>query len=96
MKFSQDWSKLSRPRFTTIREASGYYRIGRKYLCETPTTRFYAKIIHMHHLHKLEITEEIALADGETDKEGLIKRLDRFYSKDYDEFVLITMERVDG
>jgi hypothetical protein len=60
MKFSQDWSKLSRPRFTTIRKSGGYYRVGRKYLCETPTTRFYAKVIHMQHILKQDITEEIA------------------------------------
>jgi len=95
MKFSQDWTKLSQPRFTTIRKSGGYYRVGRKYLCETPTTRFYAKVVHMRYILKQDITEDIAQADADTDKESLIKLLNRFYGKDYDGFVLMTLERVN-
>jgi hypothetical protein len=50
----------------------------------------------MQHIRKEDITEEIALADADTDKESLIKLLNKFYGKDYDGFVLITMERVNG
>lgn len=96
MKFSHNWSKLTKPRFTTIRKAGGYYRVGRKYLCETPTSKFYAKVIHMQHMLKQDITEEIAQADADMDKEGLIKLLDKFYGANYNGFVLITMERMDG
>jgi hypothetical protein len=96
MKFSHDWPKFSNHRFTTIRKDDGYYRTGRKYLCRTPTKTFYAKIVHMRHIRKEDITEEIAQADADTDKESLIKLLERFYGRDYDGFVLTTLEKVNG
>ena len=96
MKFSHNWTKLSKHQFTTIRKAGGYYRVGRKYLCETPITTFYAKVIHMQHIRKEDITEEIAQADADMDRESLIKLLNRFYGKEYDGFVLMTLERLNG
>ena len=50
----------------------------------------------MQHILKQDITEEIAQADADTYKEGLIKLLDIFYGENHNGFVLITMERVDG
>ena len=49
----------------------------------------------MQHILKQYITEDIAQADADMDRESLIKLLNKFYNTSYDGFVLITMERLD-
>ena len=97
MRFSREYRKLKENIFTTIRKNSkGVYDVGRFKKVVTPKQEFGAYIIGSRPLKKAEITEELAQSDADCSRVELIKKLDGWYGKDFDDFVLLTLERNGG
>lgn len=93
MKFSKDYSKLDEPIFTTIRKNTSHYRLMRKCEIHTPTRFFKAYLIELKGLKKKQITEKLARSDADCSKTELIAMLEKWYGKDYDDFLLLTFKR---
>lgn len=91
MKFSKDYAKLRHNEFTTIRKNTGYYKCGSIRWIKTPSKCFSAEIINIIHIQKKDITEEIAYKDADCSKAELIVMLEKWYGKEFDDFVLITL-----
>lgn len=91
MKFSKNYEKLGWVIFTTIRKNTGKYRLGDIHTMNTPMGKFNAKVIGLYLIKKEEITDSLANIDAETTKEGLIKMLDTWYGRGFDDYVLITL-----
>ena len=100
MKFSKDYSKLNQTFFTTIRKNTRHYRsIGirsRAISIQSPTKEFKAYIIEIETLKKSQITEELALSDAECSRAELIAMLEKWYGKEFDDFILITLKRKES
>jgi len=94
MKFSKDYSKLDKPIFTTIRKYPGYM-VGQVLTINTPTKKFMAKVTHATWMNKALITEELAHSDADCSREELIAMLEKWYGKVFDDFVLLTLEKVE-
>ena len=95
MKFSKDYSKLDKLTFTTIRKYSGYYMCGMTVNIKTPTKEFKAKVIKANWMNKSMISENLAQSDADCSRVELITMLEGWYGKRFDDFVLITLERID-
>lgn len=93
MKFSRDYSKLDNPTFTTIRKYPGYM-IGQIIPINTPTRKFMARVKDANWINKALITEKLARSDADCSKKELIAMLEKWYGKKFDDFVLLTLERV--
>ena len=95
MRFTHEYSKLGKHVFTTIRKGTSVYRKGRTYSITTPSERFYAKVIQRNHLMKADITERFAQVDADCSRDMLIKQLEKWYGKHYDDFVKLKLERIE-
>ena len=97
MKFSKDYSKLDKPIFTTIRKNTRYNRVlgntGSSVLIMTPTRQFWAYIIAKNKIKKSQITEKLAHSDADCSKAELIAMLEKWYGKEFDDFVLLTLQQ---
>ena len=95
MKFSKNCSKLKNNRFTTIRKNTGYYHFGQRLWIDTLLESFPAEIIHcVFPFRKEDITEQIAQMDADCSKEELIKILETWYGKDFNNFVFLELRRL--
>ena len=96
MKFSKDYSKLDQRIFTTIRKNTRHNRSillgeGTKgLLMKTPTQEFRAYLIKLERLRKKNITERLARSDADCTKAELVAMLEKWYGKDFDDFLLLT------
>lgn len=93
MKFTKNYEKLGWVIFTTIRKNTGRYKLSNTYTMITPIGKFKAKVIGICPIKKKEITDDLASVDlgiGEI-KERLIRMLEGWYGKDFDDYVLITL-----
>ena len=68
----------------------------RKCTIVTPDDRFKARIICTGRLRKAEIDDILAKRDAATTADKLVKMLEKWYGKKYDDFVLITLHREGG
>ena len=96
MKFSKEYSKLSKKRFTTIRKNTRRYKPESIYSIITPKQNFKAKVISRAYIGKEDITDFVALYDADCFHSlELIELLEKWYGRDFNDFVLITLERID-
>jgi hypothetical protein len=95
MKSSKDYSKFKNEVFTEIRKwQDNYNNIGDVKILHTPTQNIKAKIIKKERIKKADITEELAQADFDDSRDALIKQLEIWYGKKFDDFALLTMKRL--
>ncbi len=94
MKFTHEYSKLKNDEFTTIRKNSGYYKKGDITSIETPNSKFRAGIIDDIPIKKRDITEIIAWKDADCKRKELIKMLEKWYGKKYDDYVLLYLKKI--
>ena len=95
MKFSKEYSKLIKKRFTTIRKNTRRYKPKSIYDIITPKQKFRARVISRDYIKKEDITNFIALYDADCWRWELIELLEKWYGRDFDDFVIITLERID-
>lgn len=97
MKFSKDYSKFERKTFTSIRKNTRHYRVlgnlGKGLKIQTPTKEFRAYIIEKRELKKSQITEKLARSDADCTKAELVAMLEKWYGKEFDDFLLLTFLR---
>ncbi len=97
MKFSKDYSKLGNQIFTTIRKNTRYNRVlgntGSSILIMTPTRQFWAQIIEKNEIKKNQITEKLANSDADCSRAELITMLEKWYGKEFDDFLLFTFRK---
>lgn len=93
MIFTKEYSKLSEPSFCTIRKNTGHYQLGRIYKIRTPEQLFRARVYASRAIKKKDITEYLARKDGSYSKKELILRLEKWYGKKYDNFILLYLAR---
>ena len=94
MKFSKEYSKLNKKRFTTIRKNTRRYKPESIYSIITPKQKFKARVISRLYIKKEDITDFIALYDADCSRWELIELLEKWYGRDFNDFVLITLERI--
>ena len=94
MKFTHEYRKLSEKVFTTIRKNTGFYKNGQAYRIDTPEQKFKAKVTGSIRIFKAEINDFLAQNDADMSAEELIALLEKWYGKKFDDFVLLTLERV--
>jgi len=94
MKFSKQYSKLKKPIFTTIRKNTGFYIRNQVVNIETPTEKFKAKIEWIEKITKEELTNRFSKSDADCSKEELIKMLEKWYGKKYNDFIILTLKRI--
>jgi hypothetical protein len=94
MRFSEEYSKLRKKEFTTIRKNTGYYKVGSVRRITTPRQEFRAKVISSTPLAKRDITEELARKDADCSRDKLIEMLERWYGRRFDDFALLRLRRV--
>jgi len=94
MKFTSEYSKLKKQKFTTIRKNRGYYKVGANYLIGTPEQTFIAQVIDIQAITKSQITDELALDDADCTANELKNKLETWYGKQYDNFILLTLRRM--
>ena len=95
IRFSKDYSKLSRGTFATIRKVSNHYAIRSIHTIKTPTRKFKAQIIAGEAILKKNITDGLARLDADCSRSELIAMLEKWYGKSFDDFVLLTLERIE-
>ena len=93
IRFSKNYSKLDIEAFTTIRKASPYYRIYSINKIKAPTKEFTAQIIEKEGIRKQDISDDLAHSDADCSRDELITMLEEWYGKEFDDFVLLTLER---
>jgi len=97
MKFSKDYSKFERQIFTSIRKNTRHSRLlgntGNSIKIQTPTREFRAYIIAKNEIKKYQITGRLAHSDTDCTKAELIAMLEKWYGKDFDDFLLLTFKR---
>jgi len=93
MKFSKFYEKLGWVIFTTIRKNTGNYKLGNVYTINIPEGgKFKAKVIGYLPIKKKDITDDLARTDADVNtKEELIKILENWYGKNFDDYALITL-----
>ena len=102
MIFSENYSKLELPEFTTIRKNTGFYKVGCTYwltvsyfLGMTKMARdFQATVVNAVPIKKADMTDDIARRDADCVCEELIAKLEGWYGKKYDDYVLLTLRKV--
>ncbi|MBA7517306.1 hypothetical protein ES705_09359 [subsurface metagenome] len=95
MKFTHEYRILKKKVFTSIRKNTGFYKIGRIYQINTPEQNFKAKVIEAEAISKFEIDDSLAQSDADMSAVELIVLLDKWHGKRFDDFVLLTLERLD-
>ena len=97
MRFSKDYSKFERVFFTTIRKRrkSQGYILGNPWIIKTPTRQFRARLISIQKISKDMITEKLARHDADCSRDELIAMLEKWHGKAFDDFVLLTLERIE-
>lgn len=91
MKFSKEYNKLSYPVFTTIRQNKGYYKQGQTIKVYTPKQEFMVEILSIVCITKKQMTDTISHLDAECSREYLLSMLERWYGKNADEYILLTL-----
>ena len=91
IRFSSDWEKLGWTIFTTIRKNTGSKKIGQVHTIKTPSRKFKAKVIGLYPIKKEEITDDLAFIDADMTRAGLIRMLETWYGKEFDDYILITL-----
>jgi len=94
MIFTHEYSILKKKIFTTIRRNTSFYKVGHSYQIHTPEQSFKAKVIRVELINKLEIDDSLAQSDADMSAVDLILLLDRWYGKTFDDFVLLTLEKL--
>jgi hypothetical protein len=94
IRFSHEYSKLKKNCFTTIRKNTKYYQDGEIYKIVTPKQKFMARIAGRKETKKQWITEEIAWMDADCSREKLIKMLETWYGKKFNDFIFIFLRKV--
>jgi hypothetical protein len=93
MKSSKDYSKFKNEVFTEIRKWQGNYNnIGDVKILHTPTQDITARIIYKKRIKKADMTEELAQTDFDDSRDALIKQLEIWYGKKFDDFALLKMK----
>ena len=95
MKFTQEYSKLENDYFHTIRKNTGAYKPNQIYSIRTPKQIFRAFCIRCDLIKKEEITKHLARVDADCSRDELIKKLEGWYGKKINDFVLIHFKRVN-
>lgn len=95
MKFTKDYSKFEKRIFTSIRKNTRHYRVlgnlsGKSIKIQTPTQEFRAYIIEKRKIKKSQITEKLARSDADCSKAELVAMLEKWYGKEFDDFLLLT------
>ena len=93
IRFSQEYPKLQKEEFTTIRKNTKYYILGETYKIITPKHKFIARIQCLRKAGKELITEEFAKQDADCSAEELIKTLEKRYGEKYNDFIIITLKK---
>ena len=93
MKFTKNYSKLKDSSFTTIRKNTGYYKVGWIYDIVTPSSGFQARVLSAIPIKKADIDDKLAMSDADMTRDELIKMLEKWYGKEYDDFILIKLAR---
>ena len=93
MKFTKNYSKLKNRYFTTIRKNTGYYKVGWIYDIMTPSSGFQAQVLSATSIKKADIDDKLAMSDADMTRGELIKMLEKWYGKEYDDFILIRLAR---
>ena len=94
MIFTHEYSILKKKIFTTIRKNSNFYKVGHSYQVHTPEQSFKARVIKSEAISKFDISETLARNDADMSAVDLILLLDRWYGKRFDDFVLLTLEKI--
>jgi len=94
MVFTHEYSILKKKVFTTIRRNTSFYKIGHSYQVHTPEQSFKARVIKSKAISKFEIDDSLAQSDADMSAVDLILLLDRWYGKTFDDFVLLTLEKL--
>jgi len=94
MIFTHEFSILKKKIFITIRKNTNFYKIGHSYQVHTPEQNFKAKVIKSKAISKLKINDSLARSDADMSAVDLILLLDRWYGKTFDDFVLLTLEKI--
>jgi len=93
MKFSKDWPKLKNQTFTTIRKRGNRYQLGRTYTIVSPSETFRAKLVSRETLKKSEISDGLARKDANCTRIELLKILEKWYGKEFDDFEILYLRR---
>jgi hypothetical protein len=94
MIFSENYTKLDKGVFTTIRKNTNHYKVGKTYSMQVKgKIDFPATIIGVKMLKKADITEEIARTDADRSRQELVDMLEGWYGKEFDDYVLITLQK---
>jgi len=91
IRFSKNWEKLGWIVFTTIRKNTGSKKIGQVHTIKTPNEIFKAKVIGLYPIKKAEITNDLASVDANMNRIDLVSMLEKWYGRDFDDFILITL-----
>jgi hypothetical protein len=94
MKFTYHYTKLDYPIFTTIRQNKGWYKVGQQILINTPKAEFKAEIAAIRLIKKNNITFTMAQRDADCSANELIEKLEAWYGKTYNDFILITFMKI--
>lgn len=94
MKFSKQYSKLSYPVFTTIRQNKEDYQAGQIINIDTPKGTFKAEILSIRELFIEDITENMAQIDADCSRQDLIDLLKSFYEENIDDLILLTLVKI--
>lgn len=94
MKFSKEYSKLKRKAFTTIRRNNGFYKVGQTITIKSPDQTFKAEIFQVDLITKEKISDAVAKFDADCTKEELITMLEKWYGKEYNDFVMIGLRKL--
>lgn len=94
MIFTHEYSILKKKIFTTIRKNTHFYKIGHSHQIHTPEQNFKARVIKSKAISKFEIDDSLARSDADMSAGELILLLDRWYGKTFDDFVLLTLEKI--
>lgn len=93
MKFTKNYNKLKDSSFTTIHKNTDYYKVGWIYDIMTPSSGFQARVISAIPIKKADIDNKLAMSDADMTEDELIKMLEGRYGKNFDDFVLLRLER---
>lgn len=94
MIFTHEYSILKKKIFTTIRKNTNFYKVGHSYQVHTPEQSFKAKVIKSKAISKFKIDETLARNDADMSAVELVALLDKWYGQTFDDFVLLTLEKI--
>ena len=97
VKFKEDFKKLNKEYFSSIRKASKKLKSREIYLIKSPSKEFKAMLIVQTSLKLCDMPTELLVNDTETEnKKGAIKKLREFYPtlKETDDVHLFYFKRI--